>query len=53
MIQNYDEPYNGIECVTTSKILGHITNANNNLDEAVGDRLKKPSQNGVIYAIAP
>ena len=30
-----------IECVKTGKILGHIMNTNNNLNEAVGDRIQK------------
>ena len=45
--RNYDEPYNTIECVTESKILGPITNADNNLNEAVDDRLKKQTLLGV------
>merc|ERR1712112_154893 len=40
-IQSYNEPYNKIECVNTSKILGHITNTTNNLNEAVDDRIQK------------
>ena len=41
IIQSYDEPYNKIECVSTSKILGHIMNTTNNLNEAVDDRIQK------------
>ena len=46
-IQSYNEPYN-IECVKISKILGHIVTTNNNLNEAVDDRLKKLTLNGII-----
>ena len=41
LIQKYEEPYNKIECVKTSKILGHIMNTTNNLNEAVEDRIQK------------
>ena len=41
IITNYDEPYNTIACVATSKILGRVMNANDNLNGVAGDRLKK------------
>ena len=30
-----------IKCVTTAKILGHVINTNESMDEAIKDRLKK------------
>ena len=42
-------PPNQIQCVTKSKILGHLENADNNLTIATHDRLRKQKLHGNYY----
>ena len=41
VVKTANESVKKINCVTTAKILGHIINTNESMDEAIKDRLKK------------